>query len=208
VIPLPLVAFIVYFAAAPAVLADKLEATAEQLVRRWKAINWPIVDGNRKSVGWSAEIWRHEWRGAKGKKEISVFEISLNTYFFTTNNRDTKNPNITTKDLKVLIKVRSTVSLDSRPDKSSLDAEGMSLNNRGEKRGEERVQFRDFLVLFFFFCLLLGYNQNFRHFLNILRSRSYLDMVERVKQDYEEFSDGCDDIEVAKEGEFLSEGQE
>jgi hypothetical protein len=129
---IPLIGWLSYFGSNPDLLADHLEAKAKELVRRWKETNCPIKDGGRHPLGWAEKVYKTEWRNPRGKNEITIFEISLNSYYHTANNQWTRNPEITLGDLKLLIKTRSSVSLDTRPDKSSLDADGLSLDNKGE----------------------------------------------------------------------------
>lgn len=128
---IPLIGWLCYFGEDPKGVADHLEDKAKEVVRRWKVLNEPIKDGTRKPIGWVEDVHKHEWRAQRGKKETSIYEISLNSYFYTTNNQWTKEPDITTRDLKLLIKVRSSVLFDNRPDKSSTDSDGLSLDNKG-----------------------------------------------------------------------------
>ena len=151
-IVVPIEGFLGYVAGEPKVLARRLESAGRELIRRWREHNLPVVDGNRKALGWSEEICSFVWRDQQGASQRSCFDLLLNTYFYTRNNRYGKPSRMTLDDVKVLIKVRSTVGLNQGPDRSSLDEEGLQTDCR-------------------------GYNHACSHFLGLLNSGEFADFL-------------------------------
>jgi hypothetical protein len=128
---IPLDGFLRYFGPDPRDVADVIYAKARDVVARWKDYNNAAPPGERKNVGWVFELFTHEWKGARNKQEKSVFELHLNSWAATNAQQWEEFPQITLADLKVLLKVRTTVNLDERPDRAGKSADGMNLNNKG-----------------------------------------------------------------------------
>jgi hypothetical protein len=125
VVFVPLTPFRKYFLDDPVGLSVRLQAAAKELRRRWLEKNAGLPGEQRKAVGWSDLIFRYEWKDSNGKRQITVWELSINTYGMTRNHLLEDNPDVSEEEFKVLVKTRSTVNADSRPDKTLIDAEGM-----------------------------------------------------------------------------------
>jgi hypothetical protein len=170
---IPLEGFVKFFGPNPRAVADTIHAKAEEVVTRWKEHNAGTRLGERKTVGFVYDIFTHEWKGAKGKQEKSVFELHINSWTATSAQQWEQGvPRIALADLKVLLKVRSTVVLDERPDKAGKSPDGLNLSSKGGLVSGFNLVF----VLKFF---LAGYNNNLRHFLGLLRSPPFAELLAR-----------------------------
>jgi hypothetical protein len=171
-----------YFLEDPAGLSVRIQAAAKELRRRWLERNSGLPAEERKSIGWADQIFRYEWKDSNGKKQITVWELSLNSFGMTRNHQLEDNPDVSDEEFKVLVKTRSTVNADSRPDKTLIDSEGM-----GPTPG--------------------GYNKELYHFLGLLRSCEFgvlasktLESEVRKRKVYREGH-----LKTVAEEEFLSE---
>ena len=126
----PLVEYLSYVGERPQELASKYEAVGEELVQRWKDKNVPLQGPDRKAVGWGEDIFRNSWKGGSGRKETSVFEVLLNSWSLTETHRNHRRPRVGSDELKLLLKTRSSLNIETRPDRSHVDAEGLAGDNR------------------------------------------------------------------------------
>lgn len=183
VVFIPLAPFIKYFLVDPVGLSVRIQAAAKELLRRWLEKNSGLPAEERKAIGWTDLIYRYEWRDSNGKKQITVWEVSLNTFGLTRNHQLEEYPIVSEDEIKALVKTRSTVNADSRPDKTLIDSEGL-----GPTPG--------------------GYNKELHHFLGLLRSCEFgvlaaktLEAEARKRKAYRE----APQTEAAATAEFLSE---
>jgi hypothetical protein len=128
---IPLRGFLSFFSDLKDVGA-RISTKGNEVVAKWQEYNKDRPKGQRRPIGWITEICRYEWRGIRGKIDRTIFELQINSYAATAALQHEDDPQIVQGDLKILIKARTTVILDERPDKTGRDAEGMWLGNKGE----------------------------------------------------------------------------
>jgi hypothetical protein len=159
VVFIPLEYFLRYFADDPKGLAARILSAAQELVRRWKERNGKLPAAERRAVGWVDEILRYSWKNSSGKKQTTVYEVHLNTYGLTLNHQLEARPVVGVAEVKLLIKVRSTVTSEDRPDRSGVDEEGL--------------------------CHVAGgYNKELFHFLGLLKSKEFASLCADTKLDW------------------------
>ena len=156
----PLEGWLAYVKGDPAGLADRLERVARELLSRWHIKNLGLVGNERRPVAWYDEVCRCEWKGPTGKRETTIWEVQLNTWHLTQRNLDKRVPVVTLDDVKFLLKARSSLNADTRPDKSNQDQEGLTLDSK-------------------------GYNKELIHLLGFLRSPGCLAQIQQVVEERE-----------------------
>lgn len=127
----PLDGWLAYLGEDPAAVADRIENAAFELLRRWKNRNLTLRGEDRKPLAWAEEITRYSWKGPTGKKETTVWEVQLNTFALTRDHLYEKNPAVGTDEVKLLLKARTSVNAENRPDKSNVGADGLASDNKG-----------------------------------------------------------------------------
>lgn len=136
-------------------MAVKLQAAAVELLKRWRAANQGIPGEERTALGWADAIHRYTWKDANGKRQITVWELGLNSYGATRNHLLEAKPLFAIDEFKVLIRAKSTYNASSRPDQSLVDSEGMAPCPG-------------------------GYNKELFHVLGLLRSCEFAVLAERT----------------------------
>jgi len=176
---LPLETFLRYFGEDPVELANTLSTKADVVVSKWLELNKTRKKGERKPISWIGDIATFEWRSQRGKQEKSIFEIQINSYAATGAVQYLDHPVIDRGCLKLLIKVRSTVTFDSRPDKSGQEVDTrMSLDNRGDYFNVSREEEKKGVIS------LSGYNVNLLHFMGLLRSHEFRHVLDETRVAY------------------------
>jgi hypothetical protein len=156
---LDLAGFCRYFAN-PAQLAAHLHKKGVELMDRWRSQNSAAEVGYRRPVFYYEDISKFSWTNARNKEERTIFELQISTYMHTQHvNRSDEKPRIQLGDLKLMIKAKTTSGLSLGPDKSGQDASGFKLDR-------------------------FGYNANFVHFLGLLRSPAFAQLVREATDNY------------------------
>ena len=151
----PLDGWLKYLGSDPTALADRLELLSKTLVLRWKERNEKLPPKERKPVCWSSEICRRVWKNVSGKREVTVFEVHLNTFNLNQIYLDQLKPNPIYDEVKILIKARSSLNTEFRADQTNVDSEGLALDCK-------------------------GFNKEIRHFLGYLRSQDCADQLKET----------------------------
>jgi hypothetical protein len=99
---LPLDRFVVSFGK-PKVMAEILASRGGEIIRRWTCHNGkPESLGNRHAVNVTYPLFTYRWTSAAGRREVSCYEIWLNTWAFTGNNMNVRiPPPLTLRDIRV-----------------------------------------------------------------------------------------------------------
>lgn len=157
------------------VVADRLQAAAVQLVKRWNQ-RMP-----RKALEWNDEICSEVWLSSKKKQESSVFELTLSTYGFHQANKEKEDVQITQADLKVCLRTSLPVLLlppqsllqvlvKLRTTSYSVRYEGPDRRIRADGYRKDRF----------------GYNARLDHFLNLLRQPDFQAELQRSRDSHYE----------------------
>lgn len=165
--------FLSYFGQ-PRQLAARLTKEASALMERWRAINETAQPDFRRPTDFSETISKYTWINAKNREEVSLYQLTLSTFGHTKQvDQWDEKPSIRLGDLKVLIKLKTTSGAGQGPDKSGSDEAGF------------RCVAFSLLSPYNLDCFSRndrhGYNANFCHFLGLLRSQKFADLVEEVK---------------------------
>lgn len=124
--------FLRYFAN-PNELATHLQTRGRELMVRWRALNKDTQVGFRRPVFFYEDVAVYRWINSKKKEERSVFELQISTYHHTKNvDQSTEKPKIQASDLKLLIKIKTSVNCDNHgPDESSQAQRGWRQDGHG-----------------------------------------------------------------------------
>ena len=87
-----------------------------------------------------------------------MFDLILNTWSLTQDHQEDVDPEVSTEEVRVLIKARSSVHQEGRPDLSNVDEDGLSSDNR-------------------------GFNKELFHLIDFLRSETCLRQLRETKED-------------------------
>jgi hypothetical protein len=99
---LPLDRFVVSFGK-PKAMADLLALRGDEIIKRWTCQNAkPECMGGRHAVNATYPLFTYRWVSAAGRREVSAYEIWLNTWAFTGNNMNARiPPPLTYRDIRV-----------------------------------------------------------------------------------------------------------
>lgn len=112
--------------------AAALEAAADDLVVLWNKENVdPKRAKRRTATGKSFTLFEHSFTGRNSRTERSVYELQLNTYGYTqTNMQAARILPITKEEIRVVLKLKSTVGSGHFGDKSGVE-DGLSYDKYG-----------------------------------------------------------------------------
>jgi hypothetical protein len=84
-------------------LSKRLDAKVKEVIQEWNNDNGSRESKNRRTqVERCYKLFSHQWTGKNGKKEISIYDLCLNTYAFTQRQQNKDVPDkITEADVKV-----------------------------------------------------------------------------------------------------------
>jgi hypothetical protein len=144
----------------PLELASRLVTKAKELMVQWRSANTDLDAESRRPLFYFENVAEYKWFNAKKKAERSIWELQISSYQHVLHlNNSGGKTKIAFEDLKLIIKLATSVGVNQGPDRSGANGNGMRQDRHGA-------------------------NVSFLHFIALLRSAKFEKLVADSKRSY------------------------